>query len=98
MERRRADAAEWPLQAPFEMFRDAGFDGAGVRFRSQNALAMKALIEHLRQRIQEPEFEVPARLPARFSSAASAINSSVSKYLDRNNPGSTSGFSTEDDP
>ena len=32
MERRRADAAEWPLQTQLEMIRDAGFDGAGVRF------------------------------------------------------------------
>src|ERR1700681_2232261 len=32
MERRRGDEAEWPLQTPLEMIRDAGFDGAGVRF------------------------------------------------------------------
>src|SRR5258706_12264243 len=32
MERRRADAAEWPLQTQLAMIRDAGFDGAGVRF------------------------------------------------------------------
>lgn len=32
MERRRADAAEWPLQTQLEMIRDAGFNGAGVRF------------------------------------------------------------------
>src|ERR1700752_3818207 len=32
MERRRADAPEWPLQTQLEMIRDAGFDGAGVRF------------------------------------------------------------------
>ena len=32
MERRRADAAEWPLQIQLAMIRDAGFDGAGVRF------------------------------------------------------------------
>src|SRR5437879_7731380 len=32
MERRRADKAEWPLQTQLEMIRDAGFDGAGVRF------------------------------------------------------------------
>src|SRR3977135_78774 len=32
MERRRADEAEWPLQTQLEMIRDAGFDGAGVRF------------------------------------------------------------------
>lgn len=32
MERRRADADEWPLQTQLEMIRDAGFDGAGVRF------------------------------------------------------------------
>jgi hypothetical protein len=31
-ERRRTDAAEWPLQTQFAMIRDAGFDGAGVRF------------------------------------------------------------------
>jgi hypothetical protein len=32
MERRRADAEEWPLRKQLEMIRDAGFDGAGVRF------------------------------------------------------------------
>src|SRR5258705_11217516 len=32
MERRRADKAEWPLQTQLAMIRDAGFDGAGVRF------------------------------------------------------------------
>jgi hypothetical protein len=32
MERRRADEAEWPLQTQLDMIRDAGFDGAGVRF------------------------------------------------------------------
>lgn len=32
MERRRVDADEWPLQTQLEMIRDAGFDGAGVRF------------------------------------------------------------------
>src|ERR1044072_2390011 len=32
MEGRRADAEEWPLQTQLEMIRDAGFDGAGVRF------------------------------------------------------------------
>jgi hypothetical protein len=32
MERRRADAPEWPLATQLEMIRDAGFDGAGVRF------------------------------------------------------------------
>ncbi len=32
MERRRPDGAEWPLQTQLEMIRDAGFDGAGVRF------------------------------------------------------------------
>jgi len=32
MERRRADADEWPLQTQLELIRDAGFDGAGVRF------------------------------------------------------------------
>jgi hypothetical protein len=32
MERRRADEAEWPLQTQLTMIRDAGFDGAGVRF------------------------------------------------------------------
>ena len=32
MERRRADQPEWPLQTQLEMIRDAGFDGAGVRF------------------------------------------------------------------
>jgi hypothetical protein len=32
MERRRADAPEWPLQTQLAMIRDAGFDGAGVRF------------------------------------------------------------------
>src|SRR3979490_2756458 len=31
MERRGADAAEWPLQTQLAMIRDAGFDGAGVR-------------------------------------------------------------------
>ena len=32
MERRLADEAEWPLQTQLAMIRDAGFDGAGVRF------------------------------------------------------------------
>jgi hypothetical protein len=32
MERRRADAAEWPLRTQLAMIRDAGFDGARVRF------------------------------------------------------------------
>jgi hypothetical protein len=32
MERRRADQPEWPLQTQLAMIRDAGFDGAGVRF------------------------------------------------------------------
>ena len=32
MERRRPDGLEWPLQRKLEMIRDAGFDGAGVRF------------------------------------------------------------------
>ena len=32
MERRRAGEAEWPLQTQLAMIRDAGFDGAGVRF------------------------------------------------------------------
>src|ERR1700704_3161089 len=32
MERRRADQLEWPLQTQLAMIRDAGFDGAGVRF------------------------------------------------------------------
>ena len=32
MERRRADGIEWPLQRQLAMIRDAGFDGAGVRF------------------------------------------------------------------
>jgi len=32
MERRRADAPECPLQTHLAMIRDAGFDGAGVRF------------------------------------------------------------------
>src|SRR3982074_3374713 len=32
MERWRADQAEWPLQTQLAMIRDAGFDGAGVRF------------------------------------------------------------------
>src|ERR1700709_1360575 len=32
MERRRADQSEWPLQTQLAMIRDAGFDGAGVRF------------------------------------------------------------------
>jgi sugar phosphate isomerase/epimerase len=32
MERRRADQPEWPLQTQLKMIRDAGFDGAGVRF------------------------------------------------------------------
>ena len=32
MERRRADEAEWSLQTQLAMIRDAGFDGAGVRF------------------------------------------------------------------
>jgi hypothetical protein len=32
MERRRPDGVEWPLRTQLEMIRDAGFDGAGVRF------------------------------------------------------------------
>ncbi|GGF17938.1 xylose isomerase [Aliidongia dinghuensis] len=32
MERRRPDGAEWPLDRKLGMIRDAGFDGAGVRF------------------------------------------------------------------
>ncbi|HEX2942165.1 MAG TPA: sugar phosphate isomerase/epimerase [Rhodopila sp.] len=32
MERRVAGEAEWPLRTQLEMIRDAGFDGAGVRF------------------------------------------------------------------
>jgi hypothetical protein len=32
MERRRPDGEEWPLSRQLEMIRDAGFDGAGVRF------------------------------------------------------------------
>jgi hypothetical protein len=32
MERRRVDEAEWPLQTQLATIRDAGFDGAGVRF------------------------------------------------------------------
>jgi hypothetical protein len=32
MERRLADEGEWPLQTQLAMIRDAGFDGAGVRF------------------------------------------------------------------
>jgi hypothetical protein len=32
MERRLADTPEWPLRQQLEMIRDAGFDGAGVRF------------------------------------------------------------------
>jgi hypothetical protein len=32
MERRLADTPEWPLQNQLAMIRDAGFDGAGVRF------------------------------------------------------------------
>src|SRR5216683_2521973 len=32
MERRRADQPELPLQTQLAMIRDAGFDGAGVRF------------------------------------------------------------------
>ena len=32
MERRRPDGAEWSLQEKLEMIRNAGFDGAGVRF------------------------------------------------------------------
>jgi hypothetical protein len=32
MERRRPDGQEWTLERKLEMIRDAGFDGAGVRF------------------------------------------------------------------
>jgi hypothetical protein len=38
MERRLADELEWPLQTQLEMIRDAGFDGAGVRFIDTAAL------------------------------------------------------------
>ena len=36
MERRRPDGLEWSLQEKLEMIRDAGFDGAGVRFFDHN--------------------------------------------------------------
>jgi hypothetical protein len=36
MERRRPDGLEWSLQEKLEMIRDAGFDGAGVRFFDYN--------------------------------------------------------------
>jgi hypothetical protein len=36
MERRRPDGAEWPLDEKLAMIRDAGFDGAGVRFFDYN--------------------------------------------------------------
>jgi len=32
MERRLANGGEWPLRTQLEMIRDAGYDGAGVRF------------------------------------------------------------------
>lgn len=32
MERRRPDGLEWSLDDQLTMIRDAGFDGAGVRF------------------------------------------------------------------
>ena len=32
MERRRPDGLEWSLPEKLQMIRDAGFDGAGVRF------------------------------------------------------------------
>ena len=32
MERRRPDGLEWSLEEKLIMIRDAGFDGAGVRF------------------------------------------------------------------
>jgi hypothetical protein len=32
MERRLAHEAEWPLATQLAMIRDAGYDGAGVRF------------------------------------------------------------------
>jgi hypothetical protein len=32
MERRLKDEPEWPFQTQLAMIRDAGFDGAGVRF------------------------------------------------------------------
>jgi hypothetical protein len=32
MERRLKDEPEWPLRIQLAMIRDAGFDGAGVRF------------------------------------------------------------------
>ena len=32
MERRRPDGLEWSLEQKLAMIRDAGFDGAGVRF------------------------------------------------------------------
>jgi hypothetical protein len=32
MERRLADTPEWPLETQLAMIRDAGFDGAGIRF------------------------------------------------------------------
>jgi hypothetical protein len=32
MERRLVDEPEWPLQTQLAMIRDAGFDGAGMRF------------------------------------------------------------------
>ncbi len=36
MERRRPDGLEWSLQEKLQMIRDAGFDGAGVRFFDSN--------------------------------------------------------------
>ena len=32
MEQRRPDGFEWPLETKLAMIREAGFDGAGVRF------------------------------------------------------------------
>jgi hypothetical protein len=35
MERRHPDGVEWPLERKLAMIRDAGFDGAGVRFADE---------------------------------------------------------------
>ena len=58
MERRLANEAEWPLQTQLSMIRDAGFDGAGVRFIDP-AFATE-VSSFLRDQVQHPRKQVEA--------------------------------------
>ncbi len=55
MERRRADEHEWPLQTQLAMIRDAGFDGAELSDRWQDALVLKDMVKALWKRILDEE-------------------------------------------